>query len=163
MTGAIKRFREWLGSFIKIVALRVTPLPLGTSLNQGKKFSTMKLSIVLSVALSGAVLTACSSASGDTADASITDANKVVDEATPLPPSIAESRPYRCKDGTVVFVDFMSDKKTAHLRLKKDGAPIELKSEAENGPFAGTGYTVVANAAETGITLPEKSEQSCKA
>ena len=47
------------------------------------------------------------------------DANRVAANANvELPPSIASSKIYRCKDNSVVYVDWMSDNKTANVRAR---------------------------------------------
>ena len=83
-------------------------------------------------------------------------------EALPLPPSIAVTRPYRCADGQTVYVDFMSDDLTVHLRTKQDGDAAELKATEQGGPFDAEGYSVSTNAPETEITLPDAKTQHCK-
>lgn len=81
-----------------------------------------------------------------------------------LPPMVKESHSYRCKDGALVFVDFMSDDKTANLRTEKDGTPTKLTAEEAGKPFtAEGGYSVSGSGKEITATLPGKSAQTCKA
>jgi hypothetical protein len=80
-----------------------------------------------------------------------------------LPPMVASSRSYRCKDNSLLYVDFMSDSKTANLRTKKDGSPTKLISAEAGKPFAGEGYSVSGTGADVEITQPGKGAQSCKA
>ncbi|AMK22334.1 MULTISPECIES: hypothetical protein [unclassified Sphingobium] len=80
-----------------------------------------------------------------------------------LPPMVKESRQYRCKDNSLIFVDFMSDDKTANLRTEKDGAPTKLTAAEAGKPFEGAGYKVEGSGKQITATLPGKSAVSCKA
>ena len=80
-----------------------------------------------------------------------------------LPPSVKNSFQFRCKDNSLVFVDFLSDDKTANLRTAKDGAPTKLIAAQPGQPFEGAGYKVEGNGKQVTITLPGKSALSCKA
>src|SRR3546814_13334102 len=68
----------------------------------------MKLPLIVSLAACGLALSACGNGNTGSEEANIADANQTVDEATPLPPAIADSRPHRCADGSVFFVARMS-------------------------------------------------------
>jgi hypothetical protein len=81
-----------------------------------------------------------------------------------LPPSIAATKTFRCKDNSVVYVDFYSDGKSAGLHTKKDGAPTMLKGPAAGEPMvADGGYAVTgtATAPTIAVTLPSKPKQDC--
>lgn len=80
-----------------------------------------------------------------------------------LPPSVKESRQYRCKDNSLLFVDFMSDDKTANLRMKKDGSPTKLVAAEPGKPFTADGYSVEGSGKQITATLPGKGALSCKA
>jgi hypothetical protein len=81
-----------------------------------------------------------------------------------LPPSVKESHPYRCKDNSLIFVDFMSDEKTANLRTEKGGSPTKLVASEPGKPFtAEGGYSVEGSGKQITVTLPGKSALSCKA
>ena len=80
-----------------------------------------------------------------------------------LPPSVKESHQYRCKDNSLIFVDFLSDDKTANLRTEKDGAPTKLVAAEAGKPFEGAGYKVEGSGKQITATLPGKSALSCKA
>jgi hypothetical protein len=80
-----------------------------------------------------------------------------------LPPMVKASQSYRCKDGSLIFVDFMSDDKTANIRLAKDGAPTKLTAEEVGKPFkAEGGYEVSGTGEAVTATVPGKDAQSCK-
>lgn len=83
-----------------------------------------------------------------------------------LPPSITASKIYRCADNNVVYVDWMSDNKTANVRTDKSGTPTQVTSAEPGKPMTGTGgYSVEGSAtsASVKIAVPGHSAQSCKA
>ncbi len=80
-----------------------------------------------------------------------------------LPPSMKESKTYRCKDNTLVYVDFLSDDKTANIRLEKTASPTQVKAEEAGKPMVAEGYSLEGTGSTVTITLPGKGSQSCKA
>lgn len=79
-----------------------------------------------------------------------------------LPPSVKANKQYRCKDNSLLFVDFMSDDKTALLRTKKDGDATTLKAANAGEPFtADGGYEIKGSGDEVTITVPGKGAQGC--
>ena len=81
-----------------------------------------------------------------------------------LPPSIAASKIYRCKDNGVVYIDWLSDNQTANLRGEKNGAATMLKSAVAGEPLVAEGYSLTGAATDSSVTLtrPGKGSQSCK-
>jgi hypothetical protein len=77
-----------------------------------------------------------------------------------LPPSIQDSRTYRCADNSLVYVDFYTNN-TAQLRTSETGQPTQLRAEGGNPPYRAEGYSVASNAARTSITVPSRGTQSC--
>jgi hypothetical protein len=81
-----------------------------------------------------------------------------------LPPSVKTSLQYRCKDNSLVFVDFMSDDKTAILRTEKDGSPTKLTAAEPGKPFiADGGYEVTGSGKQITANVAGKGSLSCKA
>lgn len=79
-----------------------------------------------------------------------------------LPPSVKVTRQYRCKDNSLLFVDFMSDDKTARLRTEREGAATTLTApEAGQAFTAEGGYSVSGQGETVDIAVPGKSSQSC--
>ncbi|MEC3911764.1 hypothetical protein U5A82_15200 [Sphingobium sp. CR2-8] len=79
-----------------------------------------------------------------------------------LPPSVKANKQFRCKDNSLIFVDFMSDDKTALLRTEKGGTATSLKAAEAGQPFtAEGGYEVKGSGDEVTITVPGKSAQAC--
>ena len=76
------------------------------------------------------------------------------------PPMMQASRTYRCRDNSLVYIDFFSDN-TAQIRTQRGEAPVAIVS-APNGtpPYTGSGYSVSANAEEINYSSPAGSK-SC--
>lgn len=84
--------------------------------------------------------------------------------AVELPPSVKNSFQYRCKDNSLVFIDFMSDDKTALLRTEKGGTPTKLLAPEAGQPFvAEGGYEVTGNGKTITANVAGKGALSCKA
>ncbi|GLI96499.1 hypothetical protein [Sphingobium sp. BS19] len=79
-----------------------------------------------------------------------------------LPPAVKASKQYRCKDNSLIFVDFLSDDKTANLRTEKNGTPTKLTAAEAGGALKVDGYEVSGPGSPVTITVPGKSAQSCK-
>ena len=82
-----------------------------------------------------------------------------------LPPALLASKQYRCKDNTVVFVDFMNDGLTANFKKNKDDVPTKLTAASAGAAFEGEGYTVKGSPTDkaVSITRPGKGAQDCDA
>lgn len=95
------------------------------------------------------------------------DANQAAAEANlTLPPSISASKIYRCADNDVVYVDWLSDGKSANIRAEKDSPPTQVTAAEAGKPMtAAGGYSLsgTPDAASVRIAVPGQSEESCKA
>ena len=95
-----------------------------------------------------------------------------------LPPAIAASKTYRCKDNSLVKIDWLEAGKGANLRVGDANAPVALKLPAaaptEGGNDANpvsTAYVADGGYALEGVettsiiklTLPGKGTQACHA
>lgn len=83
-----------------------------------------------------------------------------------LPPSISASKIYRCADNDVVYVDWLSDGKSANIRTEQNGSPTQVTAAEAGKPMtAAGGYSITgtADAASVRIAVPGQSEESCKA
>ena len=92
--------------------------------------------------------------------------NAAANAGVELPPSIVASKIYRCADNKVVYVDWMSDNKTANVRTEKEGSPTQVTSAEAGKPMsAAGGYSVEGSAtsASVKIAVPGHPAQSCKA
>ena len=96
----------------------------------------------------------------------VPDANVVSNTPVALPPTIAATKIYRCTDNAVVYVDWLSDNKTANVRTEKGGSPTQVTAaEAGNVMTAPGGYSVegTSEASSAKIAVPGHPAQSCKA
>ena len=92
------------------------------------------------------------------------DAKTIADAApVELPPMLTASRTYRCKDNSLVYIDFFSDNKTANLRTEKDGTPTVLTAAEPGKPFEADGYALTGSGAEVTLARPGKGSETCKA
>lgn len=92
------------------------------------------------------------------------DAEKI--KAAPpvkLPPAMLASTSYRCKDNSVVSVDWFNDGTTAAIKPKKDAAAVSLTAPAPGQPYVGSDYEVTgtADAKEITVKKPGGSAQAC--
>jgi hypothetical protein len=111
------------------------------------------------------LLTGCSSEPDTIQTGTVDPTAADIAKAPPvvLPPSLAASRTYRCKDNSLLYVDFYSDELTADIRTDKGGSPVRLTAPEKGKALVADGYSVGGNAATTEITAPGKGTQSCKA
>ena len=76
------------------------------------------------------------------------------------PPMMVASRTYRCRDNSLVFVDFFTNN-TAQLRTSRDGTPTVLTAAGGNPPYTAPGFSVSANSDNISLTAPGKGTLSC--
>lgn len=94
------------------------------------------------------------------------DANVASNAPIALPPSVTSSKVYRCADDKVVYVDWLSDNKSANVRTDKDGNPTQVTTADPTKPMTGAGgYSVEGKASDAAvkIAIPGHPSQSCKA
>ncbi|WP_454885024.1 hypothetical protein [Sphingomonas oryzagri] len=95
------------------------------------------------------------------------DMKTAVANAAPveLPPSIAATKTFRCKDNSVITLDFYSDGKSVGVHPKPNTRATVAKADAAGQPMktADGAYTVsgTATAASVDITMPGKDKQAC--
>lgn len=103
-------------------------------------------------------------ANGPTAEDNAAAANAAAGPVV-MPPSILASKIYRCKDNTVVYIDWLSDKKTADIKAEPGGPATVLTAATEGGALTAEGYSLIGlpTAKTVTLTRPGKGEQACKA
>lgn len=108
--------------------------------------------------LLAAMLAACDGGTSDKSqvDANIEDGGRAIE----LPPSIRKSSSYRCKDKSVLSVDFLDD--DLSINLRDDNGITQLKAEEQGGPYRTGSMTLVANGNEITIEQPGRSPRHCK-
>lgn len=83
-----------------------------------------------------------------------------------LPPSIAASKIYRCADNDVVYVDWLSDGKSANIRTERGGSPTQVTAPQPGEPMtAAGGYSIAGTATDASVTIavPGQAAERCKA
>ena len=115
----------------------------------------MTRTILALVLTAAAALAGCNK--GDQTNAA---ANEALNAAPiELPPAIVASKIYRCKDNSEVYVDWLSDNKSANVRSDKNGAATHVAGPEAGKPMVAEGYSLTGS--PTGpITYNGKS---CKA
>ncbi len=111
-------------------------------------------------------LTACGQSAPEEVDSRAPDPMaEQLKNAAPveLPPAVAATATFRCKDNSLIYVDFFHGEKTANLRTEKGGTPTAMTAPAAGQPYTGGGYTVSGNPQAIELTAPGKAAQSCKA
>lgn len=90
-------------------------------------------------------------------------ANQIANAApVELPPAVTDSAIYRCKDNSIVYVDFLGDKTQANVRTKKGGTPTHVKAEGEGKPLTGdNGFSVSGNGKSVQIAVNGGAAQTC--
>jgi hypothetical protein len=78
-----------------------------------------------------------------------------------LPPSITASVSFRCKDNSLVYVDFFKGNTQANLHLEKGSTPIILKAAQDGEPLTGNGYTLTGDQDKITLTEPGKAPLDC--
>jgi hypothetical protein len=82
-----------------------------------------------------------------------------------LPPSILATKLYRCADNSVVTVDYLSDNKSANVRLKEGGTTQVTATDPGKPMTAAGGYSVEGSASSSSakISVPGHASQTCNA
>jgi len=96
-------------------------------------------------------------------DAAMSENEPATAAPVTLPPALQASKTYRCKDNSLVYIDFFTDNMSANLRTDKAAPPTKLTAPEAGKPYEGGGYTVSGNGDQVDITQPGKGSQSCKA
>ena len=94
------------------------------------------------------------------------DTNIAAKGPVALPPSISSSKIYRCADNKIVYVDWLSDGKTANIRTEKGGNPTQVAAAEAGKPLTGAGgYSLegASGASDVKIAVPGHPSQSCTA
>ena len=93
------------------------------------------------------------------------DVNAVANAPVALPPSVVSTKVYRCADDKVVYVDYLSDSKSANIRTDQGGSPTQVTTAESGKPMtAAGGYSLegAASDASVKIAVPGHPAQSCK-
>jgi hypothetical protein len=81
-----------------------------------------------------------------------------------LPPAVTASKIYRCADNKVIYVDWLSDNKSANIRTQQAGTPTQVTAaEPGKAMTAAGGYEIngTSGASSVKIAIPGHASQSC--
>ncbi len=92
-------------------------------------------------------------------------ANAVPAAPIEMPPAIVASKIYRCKDNSLVYIDWLAGDASANLRTDKNGSPTRLTADTAGGALMAEGYSLIGlpTAKTVTLTRPEKGAQACNA
>ena len=77
-----------------------------------------------------------------------------------LPPAIVASHKYRCKDNSLLSIDWLSDGTANSARVTPEGgAAVDLAQAEADGPYSAEGATLTGDPQAQSITY---KGQSCK-
>ena len=113
------------------------------------------------IAIAAAALAGCDQ-QGHTIQAGGPDdpmANVAAPADIKLPPSIVASHKYRCKDNSVIQIDWLSDGTANSARVTAGEATVSLAQAEANGPYTAEGASLTGDPQATSITY---GGQSCK-
>ena len=113
----------------------------------------------IAIAIAAAALAACNKSDRPDPNAPEVNAAPVV-----LPPAISASKIYRCKDNSLVYIDWLNDNVSANIRASETGAPTQLKGAVPGDPLVAEGYSLKGAPTDASVTLtrPAKGSQICK-
>lgn len=79
-----------------------------------------------------------------------------------LPPMVTASHTYRCRDNSLVYIDFYNNN-TAVIRNDRGGDPVATVTSPDGtAPFTAEGYSVSGSGEQITFTAPGKSGLSCR-
>jgi hypothetical protein len=116
--------------------------------------TALALTLIAAAALAGCNKGAQTNAAADEA------ANAAAAAPIELPPSILASKIYRCKDNSVIYIDWLSDNKSANVRADKNGAATHVAGPEAGQAMVAEGQSLTGSATAATITYNGKS---CKA
>ena len=122
---------------------------------------TLTLALLAAAALAGCNKTPTTN---DTANAAANVAAEA-NIAASMPSAIVASKVYRCKDNSVVYIDWHAGDLTADIRSEQAGTPTRLTAAAAGGALKAEGYALIGLPTAKSVTLtrPGNGEQACKA
>ncbi len=96
-------------------------------------------------------------------DKAAAEAEKAAKPVAELPPPITKNTIYRCRGGSVIYVDIFGDNESAQIRIDDEvSIPVRLAS-SENGSFSSEDGNITLSGSGDKITatLPDKGSLAC--
>ena len=117
----------------------------------------MKTLIVIAAV---AALAGCNNQTQAETEAANQAANDAANANVKLPPAIVASHKYRCKDNSLLSVDWLSDGTSNSARATPDGGTAVTLTQAEaGGPYSAEGTSLTGDPKAQSVTY---KGQSCK-
>lgn len=127
----------------------------------------MKHPLILAATAAAFALSACGQDKPEQLDTRAPDplASQLANSAPiEMPPPVKASVTFRCKDNSLVYIDFFQGDTQANFRATKTAVPIRLKAPAAGEPLvAEGGYKLTGSPESVTLTQPGKPAQDCKA
>lgn len=80
-----------------------------------------------------------------------------------LPPAIKANVTFRCRDNSLVYVEFFAGDKLANLRSERGGTPTALRAPEAGQPYVAEGYSLSGDTENITLKQPGKDELTCRA
>jgi uncharacterized lipoprotein NlpE involved in copper resistance len=120
----------------------------------------MSRKIILVAIAAAAALAGCNNQSQAESDAANQAANEAANANIKLPPAIVASHKYRCKDNSLLAIDWLSDGTSNSARATPAGGTVVTLAQAEaGGPYAAEGAILTGDPQAQSVTF---KGQSCK-
>lgn len=117
---------------------------------------TLTAALVVLLAFATLALASCGQGSGTNG----TENTAMEDVQVMLPPSIKRSHSYRCRDNSLITIDFLSDDVTINLR--SENTISRLKAPRPGEAFTDGRHVVDGDGANIELIRPGKEPQTCK-
>jgi len=95
------------------------------------------------------------------------DNNVAANANVQLPPMSIATKLYRCADNSVVTVDYLSDNKSANVKVGENGSPVRVTMAEAGKPMTSADGAVSVEGSPTGssakIAVPGHPAQTCNA
>ncbi len=88
---------------------------------------------------------------------------KAAAEPVELPPAIRAQVTFRCRDNSLVYVDFFTGDEQVNLRNERGTPPTTLTTETPGGPYTAEGYSLSGDPENITLKQPGKDELTCRA
>ena len=119
---------------------------------------TRKMTLITIAA--AAALAGCNNQSQAETDAANQAAEAAANANIKLPPAIVASHKYRCKDNSLVSIDWLSDGTSNSARATPEGGAAVTLAQAEaGGPYSAEGTSLTGDSQAQSVTF---KGQSCK-
>ena len=120
----------------------------------------MTRTITLVTIAAAAALAGCNNETQAETDAANQAANAAANANVKLPPAIVGSHKYRCKDNSLLSIDWLSDGTANSARVTPEGGAVVTLAQTEaGGPYASEGASLTGDPQAQTVTF---KGQSCK-